>query len=1375
MDGAGAADDIHSTTSSQSSSLYSIDSILYKLQRRHGKGNQRFSTSNDRNNNKRRRRHHQDEYDDRDDQQKDVVVEDGIDDDDIEDNDEVDEKDELVDDDDDDITTMIHEVKQDPIYDDEEEQSALLGGPSNDAMPVVGETQTLKTNTVAMDAISPQQGVIEPFSTTTTTRDINNIMMTTPERIVAAPSTSFCSTLLHNQLAPKSELDDDDDDDSNVHYGPFNDNAFEESMSTSMASSMMTSHAHTAAATTSMVRSPSIKRDRPDLFFWGIVVKVNGYTTPDNETIKRMLQRHGGDFETYETARVTHIIAENLSTAKANVYKGQRRPRPVCTPSWIVDSVQAGKLLPHGQYLLQELRDQQQQQQQHQPTIQSMFLKKPDQFRRQDEEEKSSTAQHMKPTSSFDIENLGRPSLIRETSHFQGGNEKEIFGKGKLQHKEQGEEEEEEESLLVIHREANEEETVDAMSPRKGLGKTDEKFINGKIRTIGTDPNFLESYFATSRLSFIGSHKQRSESVSAVSSPSKNTSTPFHETIIPAPALSSNARRLVFHVDMDCFFASVALRNYPQYQNKPVAISHYGKRNDDTTAPNSNGYRSISSRYDPVDLSSVSQKSTSECATCNYEARKYGIKKGMFLGRAKQLCPDLIVLAYDFKGYEEVSQQVLEILNRVATDGNYNGRVESVSCDEAYVELYFGGDVEYMEGIDHRAFEVAEQIRTEIFETTQCTATIGVAANKFLAKLGTDKVKPNRSFVVRDYKELLQDLKLRDLHGVGWRTEPKLTEAGLVTVQDIWDLGTSGERELIRILGTATGKKIFAYCHGKDDRPVKVGERKTVGAECNYGVRFDGPYGMDHFMYGLAKEVGRRMENIRVKGRRFTLKIKQRKNGAQAPPKFLGHGSCHNLSKSIDIPGSGATRDPVIMKNLGMTLYHEMAVELHDVRGMGIVISKLTEESESADSSSSLVNTSGIQNWFKDKVQPSKCDVAHSMIQDTGASEVVNMQYSQSEMEMQEPNDSLESLSKRIETGDDISHFREYGEKEMHSEQDELLPSQVSLENEVIVIDDVRKSNEAMDVESFYTESVTQIDLPPMSQIRLSQVEALPHNLKQHILAKMKDQDEANAERFDATRNNNSDEDNDVPSNAEQGRGNLFSAQDRRFRQTNLKRMMKLQTIQSGKEDTGISLTQFEELPLEIRLQIANQDNFQVGVLSQRDPPARSKGGKGRPARKSTEFPRDYNHQSNPESILKTTHNNQRHDVILANKIQPSSRMKKGKRKRKRAVVFEDVDLFHEDILPLNIFLDENSPDISSEALDRVIEFLTAVLKEGRVRTVVTMIRSIQNRREGTWNHRPTLERIVGSIDAEHVRLYGTHLDVPWLLREERETTRTES
>lgn len=105
--------------------------------------------------------------------------------------------------------------------------------------------------------------------------------------------------------------------------------------------------------------------------------------------------------------------------------------------------------------------------------------------------------------------------------------------------------------------------------------------------------------------------------------------------------------------------------------------------------------------------------------------------------------------------------------------------------------------------------------------------------------------------------------------------------------------------------------------------------------QCNYGVRFNGPYGVDHMMKGLAKEVEKRMSHVSVKGLKITLKLKQRKQGAPPPPKFLGHGSCHSLSRCCGIPSGTATRDGEILFICGMKLFEEMNVSRDEIRGMG--------------------------------------------------------------------------------------------------------------------------------------------------------------------------------------------------------------------------------------------------------------------------------------------------------------------------------------------------------------------------------------------------------------------------------------------------------
>ncbi|EEC44241.1 predicted protein [Phaeodactylum tricornutum CCAP 1055/1] len=852
------------------------------------------------------------------------------------------------------------------------------------------------------------------------------------------------------------------------------------------------------------VSPPVGRRSRPDLFFYGICVLVNGYTNPDTETLQRILHRHGGDLEKYETSRITHVIAEHLSTAKANMYKRRKRnPVPVCHPSWITDCVRAQKLLPYAEYLLPEIRDQNE----GMSSIATLFRQSP---------------ADTKPVTVM----MGPVDFNRRGLH--------------------------ESTHTTVERPNSCVETVkpDDSSNDKGpmkplqLQQTDGKYINGQIRTVGTDPDFLTSFFENSRLSFIGSYRQR---VITRTSPAKQSR-------------SLDSRRFVMHVDMDCFFASVVLRKFPEYRDKPVAISHNGQSDD-------------SSRTNGV--LQVSKDSTSECATCNYEARKYGIKKGMYLGRAKILCPELVVLQYDFDGYEEVAEQVTDILFEHAS--RFDGTVEQVSCDESYIELFLSDDPTVT--AQEQAASLAEMIRQQIWEATQCTATVGVSKNKLLAKLATDKVKPNRSHLVESHRELLQDLELRCLHGIGYRTDRKLAGEELVTIQDVWNLGDHAESELSRILGPGLGKKIFGFCNGEDDRPVQAAERKTIGAEnryslvcstypffvykCNYGVRFDGPYGVDYMIDGLAKEVSKRMENVGTKGIRVTLKIKQKKAAAPPPPKFLGHGSCHNLSKSIDTRNSVPTREWAEISHLCQAMFVELQVDLEDVRGMGIVLSKLTPDMGTAlkmpDSNQCM------RKWFQS-------------VPDTNRNSFSTFD-----------GDDLKGLIGKQQ------HFSE----EQARDDDLGIPTTKdgivvlsSTQDSVQVVDDTIASHLRNRDEDFDCD----IAIPTLSQIHMSQVELLPSSMKKQIMAQL--EQKRNLEFEDTAY--------------------FDSTKVARFRQTDVKRQLtfassgslptvfRLAAVKSGEDslaDTlggAVSLTQFGTLPLKMQLQIANNDGCSVGLVSPR-------------------------------------------------------------------------------------------------------------------------------------------------------------------------------
>eukprot|EP00980_Cylindrotheca_fusiformis_P020069 scaffold7139_cov115-Cylindrotheca_fusiformis.AAC.19 len=1075
----------------------------------------------------------------------------------------------------------------------------------------------------------------------------------------------------------------------------------------------------------------SIRMARPDLFFYGVVIKVNGYTDPDNETLKRMvcsqleadlssspdhfvfysllllpaskIQRYGGQFECYETQRVTHIVAENLSTAKANIFKKQRNPIPVVSPRWIVDSITQQSLLPYGKYLIDEVRELGQQQ-----GIKELFgaAKKPSCFKTGTAAKPSNPTDSVQKISKSPKQELGgevesKSSCNKETD------KTDIEGAQLVSRPIVSNDQRREDSLLGTEGDYDDP-TRNNLPLQPGI-KTNDKLINGRIRTVGTDPNFLNSYFNSSRLSFIGSYKQRAANLpSSCRAPRK---------------AAGHLDRYVFHVDMDCFFASVALRRFPEYKDRPVVISHHGKKKGET--------HSIESNYE------ISNKSTSECATCNYKAREFGIKKGMFLGRAKELCKDLVILNYDFEGYQEVSEQVSEILHRVA--GQNFGSVENVSCDESYIELMLENQ--------EQAATVAENIRMEILKTTNCTASVGVAANKFLAKLGTDKCKPNGSFVVEDHRSLLVNLKLRDLPGVGWRSEPKLVSAGLRTVSDIWDLGPNGTSVLRQILGPANGEKISKYCQGKDDRPVEPARRKTIGAECNYGVRFDGPYGIDHFMQCLADEVQKRMENVGVRGRHVTLKVKQRKKGAKNPPKFLGHGSCHNLSRSTEVPGSAATCNAKLISRVGMNLFNELGIPVDDVRGMGIVISKLSEGTQSSHTE--------LTNWLsssKKKARPAARRVVP---------ESYDAQMDESAIEQDDP--LTEDQSKSA-----LAINKHQVDSVIDIEDDEVEVKNPSTEFDVKHIqccsteDDSRASLTR-------NEAFTQIALPPLSQIRMSQVEELPIDLQRQIRSRI--EEHVN----DVARQSTNEEviqiDDQEPQHMRDGSfpTSHFCQRDdprtHRFRQTDVKQMFKLAEVEAGTMLSGVSLDVLNQLPMELKLQIMNGDYGEFSDFAKANKLSMMKDSNlkhsigHRMRGETTSLP-----QGNSGTNRNMTIAEDRESAASTSNAPPEN--VRDHSAARNVVKQPPANLYEEDVLPLKLFLDENS-STDPEAVRLVTTFLTICIQEGRSKDMVTLVRTIRKRGDG-WSDESVLSQILQSLDNEYLQLHGARLDRNWAMGTKR-------
>nr|WP_322014128.1 DNA polymerase IV [Paraburkholderia sp. J12] len=257
----------------------------------------------------------------------------------------------------------------------------------------------------------------------------------------------------------------------------------------------------------------------------------------------------------------------------------------------------------------------------------------------------------------------------------------------------------------------------------------------------------------------------------------------------PQPAASSSARKII-HCDCDCFYASVEMRDDPSLRGRPLAV---GGRPDQ---------RGV-------------------VATCNYEARRFGVHSAMSSALAMRKCPDLLILPSAMEKYRIASRQIMAIYR------DYTSDVEPLSLDEAYL------DVTHATRCKGSATLIAEEIRERVRQTVGVTVSAGVGPNKFIAKIASDWNKPDGLFVVRPHEvdAFVAALPVRKIHGVGKVTAGKLEKLGLATCAQLrtWSL-----IDLHRHFGVF-GKRLYERARGIDERPVCADqERKSVSVETTY-------------------------------------------------------------------------------------------------------------------------------------------------------------------------------------------------------------------------------------------------------------------------------------------------------------------------------------------------------------------------------------------------------------------------------------------------------------------------------------------------------------------------------------------------------------
>jgi nucleotidyltransferase/DNA polymerase involved in DNA repair len=346
--------------------------------------------------------------------------------------------------------------------------------------------------------------------------------------------------------------------------------------------------------------------------------------------------------------------------------------------------------------------------------------------------------------------------------------------------------------------------------------------------------------------------------------------------------------RVIFHCDLDCFFATASLLAHPNVSRKaPVAICH--------------------SR-------SGSFASSSDVSACNYAARARGVRNGIWLGEARKLCPELVVLPYEFELYARVSRRVYLQFARVTA------AVNPVSCDEAHL------DVTGLASSREAYLQLADRLRASVLNATDCEMSVGIGPSLLLARLALRIAKPDGAAALwepEDARPVTDAAPLTIIPGIGPAVAAKL--AGLLPPGGEPTCGLArrvlDERTLVETVGPTIGAQIFHALRGLDTRQLataawvrgddedagpKTLTRRSVAVVVNWGVRLAS---QDHalaFVRGLAMELSGRMRRVGVAARHFTLKVNVRAPDAPVmPAKNGGAGFC------VPITGIAAPTEPV--------------------------------------------------------------------------------------------------------------------------------------------------------------------------------------------------------------------------------------------------------------------------------------------------------------------------------------------------------------------------------------------------------------------------------------------------------------------------------
>jgi DNA polymerase-4 len=342
-------------------------------------------------------------------------------------------------------------------------------------------------------------------------------------------------------------------------------------------------------------------------------------------------------------------------------------------------------------------------------------------------------------------------------------------------------------------------------------------------------------------------------------------------------------KQKIIHCDMDAFYASVAELDDPSLRGKPVVVGA--------------GIRGV-------------------VLSANYAARKFGIRAAMPVGRAKRMAPNAIFVSPDHHRYAEISAKVMEIFE------SFTPFVEPLSLDEAFM------DVTGAQKLLGTPREIGQAIKKRVHEECGITCSVGIASNKFIAKLASGHCKPNGLLEIPDDRVIsfLHPLPVSDLWGVGPKTAEQLQRLGL---RQISDIANTPLETLKRALGDATGEHLYELSWGRDLRTVVVDDpEQSIGANETFSYDIDDPETILREYLKLTERASTRLRNRNLYAKTISITVR------------FADFKTITRSKTLPLPISSTHEIYQVVKDL----YEALKLDRARLRLVGVSLSNLRDE-----------------------------------------------------------------------------------------------------------------------------------------------------------------------------------------------------------------------------------------------------------------------------------------------------------------------------------------------------------------------------------------------------------------------------------------------